>query len=77
MKINLCHGTWLHVEDHVQGLPVMGNLFVQAGQVELILDVVFIHLKMVLKDSNLWIAYFKFGFAISNVESQREGATML
>jgi len=34
----------LQVEDHVQRLPVVRNLLVEAGQVELVLNVVLVHL---------------------------------
>ena len=35
---------WLQVEYHVQRLPVLGHLLVESGQVELVLDVVLVHL---------------------------------
>ena len=34
----------LQVQDHVQGLPVVGDLLIQPSQVELVLNVVLIHL---------------------------------
>ena len=34
----------LQVEDHVQRLPIVRNLLVEAGQVELVLNVVLVHL---------------------------------
>lgn len=36
--------TWFKVQDHVQGLAVVGNLLIEPRQVELVLDVILIHL---------------------------------
>ena len=34
----------LQVEDHIQRLTVVGDLFVEAGQVEFVLNIVLVHL---------------------------------
>lgn len=37
--------TWFEVEDHVQGLAIVGNLLIEPRQVEFILDIVLINLR--------------------------------
>lgn len=37
--------TWFEVEDHVEGLAVVGNLLIEPRQVEFVLDVILINLK--------------------------------
>lgn len=39
--------TWFQVQYHVQSLPVVGHLLVEASQVELVLDVVFVDLESI------------------------------
>lgn len=36
--------TWFQIKQHVQSLSVIGNLFIQTGQIKLVLNVVLVHL---------------------------------
>lgn len=37
--------TWLQIQYHIQRLSVVRNLFIQASQIELVLNVIFVDLQ--------------------------------
>ena len=52
------------VKDHVQGLSVMGNLLIEASQVEFVLDVVFVNLEENMKEQIHFSTVFKNGMKL-------------
>lgn len=44
MTSRRCEPTWFEVKYHVDGLSIVRDLFVKAGQVKLVLDVIFVNL---------------------------------
>lgn len=37
--------TWFQIQDHIQGLAIVGDLLIETSQVELVLDIILIHLE--------------------------------
>ena len=45
--------TWFQIKNHVEGLSIMRNLFIQARQIELVLDIIFIYLEIKELNANV------------------------